>query len=377
MVTQERGRRLAIIGAGHAHSELIRRLRPLTKAGVEATVIAPEDFWYSGLATGMLGGRFDVELDRIDVAKLCRGVGARLLRDRVESIDPNARVIHLSSGNSLLYDLAALDVGSRVPVERVEGLAEFAFATKPIRRLAELRADLARRFRGRNGNDGPIRVLVIGGGATACEITANIRALADRFAAPISITMVSARDRLLPTFPEPASRSLTEALVRRGGITIRTGSSVRRLAISEATLDNGDRLGFDVAVAAIGLVAPVLIGRIGLPTARDGRLLIDDSLRSVAANSLFASGDCATLAGTDLPRIGVIAVRQAAVLAHNLRASFLGRPLRRFRHRRHYLQILNLGDETGLASFGPFWLQGRAMLYWKDALDRTFIRRFA
>ncbi|QDV34787.1 NAD(P)/FAD-dependent oxidoreductase [Tautonia plasticadhaerens] len=381
------GRRLAIFGAGHVHVELIRRLGPIARAGAEVTIVEPEDFWYSGLATGVLGGRYEVELDRVDVARLARRAGAWLIRDRVEEIDPAARVARLAGGGTLGYDLAALDLGSTVPADRVPGLAEHAFAVKPIRRLAELRADLARRFRARplgdgdahardpDGGDGPLRVLVIGGGATACELAGNVRALAERHRAPIAVTLASSGARLLPGFPEGAARAVSEALGRWAGITVRTGSTVDRVGPGEAVLAGGDRLPFDVAIAANGLTAHPLVARLGLPTSEGGRLLIDPHLRSVAEPTLFAGGDCATLAGVDLPRIGVVAIRQAPVLAHNLLASLRGRPLRRYRPRRHHLLILNLGDGTGLACFGPLWHRGRAMLWLKEVLDCSFLRR--
>jgi NADH dehydrogenase FAD-containing subunit len=370
--------------------ELIRRLGPIVRAGAEVTVIEPEDFWYSGLATGMLGGRYEVESDRIDVASFTRRAGARFIRDRVESIDPVGRVARLSGGGSLHYDLAALDLGSRVPVDRIEGLAEHGFAVKPIRQLAELRADLTRRVRMRGdanaggnvdgiagaGADGRPRVLVIGGGATACELAGNIRALANRLGETITVAIASSGDRLLPSFPEGAARAVADAFVLRGGIDVRTGSPVNRIEPGEAVLANGDRIGFDVLVAAIGLTAPPLIACLGLPTSEDGRLLIDPHLRSIAEPSIFAGGDCATLLGVDLPQIGVVAIRQAPVLAHNLRAALLGRSLRCYRPRRHHLLILNLGDGTGLAVYGPLWHRGRSMLWWKDALDRSFLSRF-
>jgi NADH dehydrogenase FAD-containing subunit len=377
--TSANGRRLAIIGAGHVHVELIRRLGPIVDAGAEVTVVEPEDFWYSGLATGMLGGRYEVERDRVDVESLTRRAGARFVRDRVEAIEPAARVAHLAGGGSLHYDLAALDLGSRVPVDRIEGLAQHAFAVKPIRRLAELRADLSRRVRSRGEGDGkedgPPRVLLVGGGATACEMAGNLRALADHLHSTISVTIVTSGDRLLRSFPEGASRAAVDSFERRGEIAIRTGSPVDRVEPGEAVLADGDRIGFDVVVAAIGLTAPPLVARLGLPTSDDGRLLIDPRLRSIAEPSIFAGGDCATLVGVDLPRIGVVAIRQAPVLAHNLRASLLGRPLRSYRPRRNHLLILNLGDGTGLAVYGPFWHRGRSMLWWKDALDRSFLRR--
>jgi hypothetical protein len=64
--------------------------------------------------------------------------------------------------------------------------------------------------------------------------------------------------------------------------------------------------------------------------------------------------------------VGVYAVREAPVLCHNLLASLGGRPLRRFRPRRRFLLILNLGDGTGLLTWGPFSWHSRLAFRLKD-----------
>ena len=366
---------LLIVGAGHAHLEVIRRLG---RAGVGewVTIVEPEDFWYSGLATGMLGGRYAVDQDRVDAASVAARVGARFVRGRVVAMDPEAQTATVDWGEVIDYEVASLDVGSRVPVERVRGMAEHAFTVKPIRRLAELRADLGRRFRAAKGSrPGPIRVLVVGGGPTACEVAANLVALADRNRAAVVVTLCVSGDRLIRRFPEGASESVAETLEGRG-VAVRYRTPVRRVEADAAVLDSGERVGFDVAIGAIGLVPSALVASLGLPTTDDGSLVVDEYLRCVCSPTLFAGGDCAAPVGLELEKIGVVAVRQAKVLAYNLRATLAGRPLRRYRPRRRHLLILNLGDGTGLARWGSYWYRGRSMLWWKDALDRAFLMRF-
>ena len=371
---RKRAGRLVIVGAGHAHLGVIRALGRLIAAGHEATVVTPEDFWYSGLATGMLGGRHEVEADRVDVAGLVGRVGARLVRDEVTAIDLEAQTIGTLGGEAIPFDVVSIDVGSRVPTERVPGLAEHAFTVKPIRRLAELRADLGRRLR---AGDRPIRVLVIGGGATACEVAANVRALAgrDHGADRLVVTLAAAGDRLMRGFPAGAARAV-ERHLRRRDVVVRLGSRIERVDAGAAIAAGSVTIGFDVAVAAIGLVPAALVAVLGLPTDDEGALLVDESLRSVATPWLFGAGDCVNPRGRRLPKIGVVAVRQSAVLAANLGAALEGRRLRRYRPQRRHLLILNLGTGTGLACWGPLWWQGRAMLWWKDRLDRSFLRRF-
>jgi hypothetical protein len=45
-----------LLGAGHAHLQALERAAAFAGRGHELVVVAPDRFWYAGLATGMLGG---------------------------------------------------------------------------------------------------------------------------------------------------------------------------------------------------------------------------------------------------------------------------------------------------------------------------------
>lgn len=47
--------------------------------------------WYSGMATGMLGGMYTPKEDTIDLEAFCRRNGVSILRTRVASLDRQAR----------------------------------------------------------------------------------------------------------------------------------------------------------------------------------------------------------------------------------------------------------------------------------------------
>ena len=73
-------KRAVLIGAGHAHLYAAKRAREFTRRRFELVVIAPDAFWYSGLATGVLGGTYPSVMDRIDVRELLGGDG-RFIED--------------------------------------------------------------------------------------------------------------------------------------------------------------------------------------------------------------------------------------------------------------------------------------------------------
>ena len=61
---------------------------------------------------------------------------------------------------------------------------------------------------------------------------------------------------------------------------------------------------------------------------------------------------------------------------NNLLASLRGWPLRRFRPQRRFLLILNLGDGTGLLTWGPFSWHSQLAFRLKDRIDRAFLREY-
>jgi NADH dehydrogenase FAD-containing subunit len=66
------------------------------------------------------------------------------------------------------------------------------------------------------------------------------------------------------------------------------------------------------------------------------------------------------------------------VLAANLRAAASGEaPRARYRPRRHSLYLLNTGDGSAIASYGPLVAEGRWVLALKHAIDKRWIGQYA
>src|SRR4051812_38728334 len=107
------GARLVLAGAGHAHIQTLRRVREFTERGLEVVVIAPEEFWYSGVGTGILGGQYEPELGTVDVEILVRSGGGLFIRDRIGAIEPARRLVRLEGGGEVEYDALSLNLGSR------------------------------------------------------------------------------------------------------------------------------------------------------------------------------------------------------------------------------------------------------------------------
>lgn len=361
-------RRVVLVGAGHAHLYALRRAAELTRRGFELVVVAPEDFWYSGLATGVLAGIYPPSLDRIDIAGLLHGSGARLIRQAMTGLDLAGRRVLLDDGASVGFGSLSLNLGSDVPP--IPGANGQSFSAKPVTRLIALRETLEAHFR--SAPHATVKVAVAGGGVTAFEIAASIAALARRHGASVQV-VVYAGGGVLPLLPPAAANRLADSLGRRG-IDIRNGARVALVDGSRLVLADRSSQSFDHLVNATGLEPPLLTRNLGLATTADGAIMVDDRLMARDAGGVFAAGDCIAFAGRPLPKVGVYAIRQAPILFHNLTAFLDGHPLKRFTPQKRYLSIMTLGDGKGLAYRAGMWWQGRVAFLVKDWIDRRFLR---
>ena len=102
------------------------------------------------------------------------------------------------------------------------------------------------------------------------------------------------------------------------------------------------------------------------------RVRVDRALRSESHAYVFASGDCAALPES---KSGVHAVRQGMLLERNLRHVAAGTALEAYEPKPHALLIMSCGGRYGIATRGAWSAEGRWVWWWKNAIDRRWMRR--
>jgi pyridine nucleotide-disulfide oxidoreductase family protein len=365
------GRRLLLVGAGHAHAQVLLEWSRAPVPGVELVLVSPQaDAPYSGMVPGWLAGLYRYDEICIAFAPLCAAAGARFVADELAALDPDACRATLAGGEVIGYDGLSLNVGSTLnPPSLVDDTA--LLSLRPISHLHErwsrlLDDDLAQR------SDVPFTVTTAGAGAAGFEATlavlARLRARHPqrRFAGRI----VARSERLLDGAAPAAVRAAEQALAQ-AGVTLALGRD----------FDDGDARASDLVLWATGAQAHAwqrdAARRGTLAVNEHGFIRIDEQLRSTSHANVWAAGDCAAWA-TPLPKAGVFAVRMAPVLAHNLRvATGAGGAARRYEPQRRFLSLLSTADGRAIASWGPLGAEGRFAWRWKDRIDRRFVRRYA
>ncbi len=376
-------RDVVLLGAGHAHVAVLRAFGMRPVPGVRLTLVTPQpESVYSGMLPGVVAGLYRPEQARIELFPLARFAGARIHLSSAFGLDLARREVLCEGRPPVPYDLLSIDVGATPRIADVTGAACHAVPLKPIDGLLPRIGVVLDRAHARGGS---ARVAVVGGGAGGTELAFALgRRLREAAAPGVAVQVVLLTGSgLLPGFASGARRRV-HALAAAQGVSVR---DARVLAVEvvdprhpagglRVALEDGAALEVDEVVWATQAAAPAWLRGTGLATDAGGFVTVDGELRASGRHDVFAAGDVAAFAPRDLPKSGVYAVRAGPVLAHNLRATLLGWPLRRFRPQRQALYLLSTGGRHAVGTRNGVTLEGDWLWRWKDRLDRSFVDRF-
>jgi selenide, water dikinase len=361
-------RDLVLVGGGHAHALLLRMWGMDPLPGARLTVINPDPVTpYTGMLPGLIAGHYRRTDLMIDLVRLARHAGARLILDRATGIDTAAQVIRLEGRPPLPYDLASIDVGITSDLPALPG-ADHAVAAKPLAAYAARWEE----FVGR-GLAFP-RVTILGAGLGGVELAMASSHRLRAMGAKPTVTLVDRATKLLPGLGAAARRKVLARLAA-DGILLRTGIDVTAIGPAHVTLAGGEEIGSDFTLTVTGARPLSWLSETGL--ALDQGFLVTDAALRTSDPRVFAVGDCATIAGDARPKAGVFAVRAAPVLHANLRAALAGRKLGRFRPQSDYLKLVALGARTAVADKWGIAVAGPRLWQLKDRIDRRFIERLS
>lgn len=378
--------KLLLLGAGHAHVQVLAQLARQRPAELEVTVLTPYPFQtYSGMVPGLLAGRYRPQDCQIPLEPLFRAAGVRWVQGRVSALDAAAQTVRFVPGDghagaseqqpgTLSYDLLSIDTGAIVDRQRLEaempGAAAHALIVRPIEAFAAHWPRVLERAQRQ-----PVSLAVIGAGAAGLElIFAAEQRLRSAGPAGARFTLVTGGGEPAANYPEGVRQRVRRRLQARGITVLRAACTGVDAGVLH--LGSGARLACDVHILAIGTHAPLWLQGSGLALSASGHVQVNACQQSTSHPQVFAAGDVATRADAPHPKSGVYAVRAGPVLAHNLLAAHQGQPLKPWRPPQRTLNLLSCGAGHAIASWGPLHAEGAWVWRWKDRIDRAFMARY-
>ena len=363
-------RQLLLLGAGHAHVQVLADMARSPWAGAQITLVAPYDRQlYSGMVPGFVAGHYALDECVIPLEPLVRRSGIRWIQRSVRGMDAQAHSVTLDDGSTLHYDWISINTGpvqNRGLIEAaMPGAREHALFLRPIEAFGVLWPQVAAM-----GSTRPLRLAVIGAGAAGVEIAMAIRhRLPDA-----AITLLCGDVAPGSGYPPPVQKRIRAALLKRKITCIQdTAAGVRQ---GEVVLASGATLACNVPVLATGAQAPAWLQHSGLALDAQGFVAVDACQRFTSHPQVFAAGDVSTRIDRPLARSGVYAVRAGPVLATNLAAVLAGQAPMEHQPPTNTLNLISCGDRRAIASWGRYSAQGRWVWWLKDWIDRRFLRRY-
>jgi selenide, water dikinase len=370
---------IVLLGGGHAHVFVLKAFGMNPMPGVRLTLVAKElAAPYSGMLPGFVAGHYALDDCQIDLVRLARFAGARVIHGAANGIDRIQKRVAIEGRPSIRYDLLSIDVGITPLIDDIEGAETYAIAVKPVSIFAPKWQDLESRAM---KMDGPRRIVAVGGGAAGVELILaaryRFRTLAPGagIAADAFSFALVAGGALLPSYNMRA-RSLARKALTDANVDIIENDLAARIAPDTVALASGRAVAADAVLISTRAAAPGWFASTDLPRDTEGFLTVKPTLQLIDDDDVFAVGDCASVVEYPRAKSGVFAVRQGPKVADNLRRRAMAQSSIPFVPQEHFLTLLSLGGKRAIASRGPFAASGNWAWTWKDRIDRAFMDKF-
>ncbi|MBS1709894.1 MAG: NAD(P)/FAD-dependent oxidoreductase [Armatimonadetes bacterium] len=319
-------RRVVVLGGGFGG---LKCAQALARADVEVTVI---DKANHHLFQPLLYQVATAGLSPANIAWPIRNIlrhqdNVTVLMAEVTGIDTAGKLVRHSEGETP-YDTLVVATGSRNAYFGHADWTEHTLGLKDIDDALAMRNSVLRAFEEAEAQpDAQARLpyltfVVIGGGPTGVEMAGALAELAKRAMASdfrhidpthARVVLIEAGDRLLSTFPEDLSAKAAASL-RGLGVELRLGKRVQKIGDGYVCLAD-DQIFTKNVVWAAGMEATPAAIWLGVTPGHGGRVVVDDHLRVVGLEDVYAVGDVAEVQGQELPGVAQVAMQGGRYVA--------------------------------------------------------------
>jgi NADH dehydrogenase len=286
---------------------------------------------------------------RIALPEVLQPAGIGHLTADVTAIDPASHTVTTTLGTHG-YDRLVVALGSAVVKPDIPGLREFGFDVDTYDAAMRLQRHLA-------SLSGPAAdtAVVVGAGLTgietACELPARLAALFPDIEP--QVILVDHNPRVGSDMGDSA-RPVIEAALTANGVQTRLGVRVTAVDSGGATLSTGEKLATSTVVWCAGMRASPVTESLGVERDRLGRVPVDDYLRVIGVQDVFAAGDVAS-AWMDGAHVSVMSCQHGRPMGrfagYNVVSDLLGEPMLPLRIP-WYVTVLDLGPAGAVYTEG-------------------------
>ncbi|NUR95510.1 MAG: FAD-dependent oxidoreductase [Kribbellaceae bacterium] len=274
--------RIVVLGAGYAGAFAAGRLAArLYRDEVAITLVNAETDFVERVRMHELATGRDLKPRPYD--EMFAGTGVDLKFAKVTGVDVDRKTVALES-EELEYDTLVYALGSGWNSQGVPGADEHAYEIASRPGALRLRDKLASMAAGQS-------VVVVGGGLTGVEFVTELA----ESRPDLEVAMV-VRDTLGDWLSAGGRRHLRKVFDRLG-ITVHENASVTGVDADRVTTDGGV-IPAAVTVWTAGFAVHPIVRATSLEVSDTGRIVVDETMRSVSHPDVYAVGDAAYAMGS-------------------------------------------------------------------------------
>jgi NADH dehydrogenase len=378
-------KRIAILGGGFAGMRVAECLEEQLEGSVSITLISETN---ALLFTPMLAEVAGSSLEPSHITTPLRTSlhSTEFIRARVEGIDLAERRVILqdapvgTGGNvrrEVPYDHVVLALGSVSNYLGMANLEKFSFNFKSLLDAIRIRNHVIEMFERADREDPSIRkplltFVVAGGGFAGVELAGSLNDFARGILADypslrqeeLSVILVHSRERILPELSESLAHYAQRRMEARG-VTFHLNTRLTDAQPGVVVLSDG-QIHAETLVWTAGTAPNPLLQSLPLERDKRGAVVVDQTLAVPGHPGVWALGDCAavhdTKTGKPCPPTAQFALREAEVLARNIRAQLKGLPARQF-HFDSFGALCVVGHQTACAELTVPLVRNRSMRF--------------
>ncbi len=342
MNTRSDVKHIVVLGGGYAGLMAISRLRPGQLKHARISLIDSKTVFEQRIRFHeALSGR---QPKTLAFHTLLRNKGVQVIRARVSQLKPEQNALYLEENGQnreLRYDYLVYAPGSYVDASLIPGADEFGIVLNRSEVLAKQAHELSSLPPGST-------ILIAGCGLSGIETAAELATQWPHLTIRLSCSEQAFADLA------PEADAYLRGWLTKVGIDLIEHCRIARVTAHEAVTDQGETLAFDRLIVCCGFDVPRIAEQAGVQTER-GRVVVDDSLRSVSHRNIIAVGDAASVPlppdsddGPARYRMGcVCALPMGAHAGENLRRLLTGKPLQPF-SMAFMMRCISLGRHDGI-----------------------------
>lgn len=293
-------------------------------------------------------------------------------------VESDAALGEASRGRELEYDHLVFALGAVSNYLGMVNLEKYSFNFKSLLDAIRIRNHVIEMFERADRESDPtqrkalLTFVVAGGGFAGAELAGALNDYANGILTDypklrredLSVVLVHSRDRILPELSDSLAR-YAQARMEERGVIFRLNTRLADAGPGIVTLSDG-QIRAETLVWTAGTAPNPLVQLLPLEKDKRKALVVDRTLAVPGQTGVWALGDCAAVidAKTEkpCPPTAQFALREANLLARNIRAQIEGRPLQPF-HFDSLGALCVVGHQTACAELTMPFSRGKSLRF--------------